>query len=211
MSTLQHLLRNKIVAIIRGAVPGDVLQIAMALHEGGVRCLEVTLNSENALQVIENIAHHMQGKLEVGAGTVLTGAEAADAVAAGAKFIISPIMNTDVIRKTKELGAVSIPGAFTPTEIFNAYNTGADIIKVFPGTSGAGFIKEVLAPLPHIPLMPTGGISLQNIHEFKNAGAVAFGIGKSLVNTSQKLTDSYLLEIKTNAGLFMQAVTDNIK
>jgi len=211
MTTLQQLLTHKIVAIIRGAAPGHVLEIAKALSEGGVRCLEITLNSANALQVIENIAQQMEGRVAVGAGTVLSAAEASDAVAAGAKFIISPIMNLDIIHKTKELGAVSIPGAFTPTEIFNAYAHGADIIKVFPGTSGPGFIKEVLAPLPHIPLMPTGGISLQNIHEFKKAGAIAFGIGKSLVNTTQKVNDSYLKEIIINAQKFMQAASESVK
>jgi 2-dehydro-3-deoxyphosphogluconate aldolase/(4S)-4-hydroxy-2-oxoglutarate aldolase len=140
---------------------------------------------------------------------VLNAAEASDAIAAGAKFIISPVMNIETIRKTKHLGAVSIPGAFTPTEIFNAYSGGADIIKVFPGTSGAGFIKEVLAPLPFIPLMPTGGISLQNLHEFKSAGAVAFGIGKSLVDTKQKISETYLQEIITNAQKFMQAANES--
>ena len=211
VTTLQQILTHKIVAIIRGAEPAAVLEIAKALYEGGVRCLEITLNSANALQVIENIAQQMEGRLSVGAGTVLSAAEAGDAIAAGAKFIISPIMNIDIIHKTKELGAVSIPGAFTPTEIFNAYAVGADIIKIFPGTSGPGFIKEVLAPLPHIPLMPTGGISLQNIHEFKKAGAVAFGIGKSLVDTKQKVNETYLQEIIINAQKFMQAATESIK
>jgi len=211
MTTLQQILTYKIVAIIRGADPGAVLEIAKALYEGGVRCLEITLNSANALQVIENVAQQMEGRIAVGAGTVLSAAEAGDAIAAGAKFIISPVMNIDIIRKTKELGAVSIPGAFTPTEIFNAYTGGADIIKVFPGTSGPGFIKEVLAPLPHIPLMPTGGISLQNIHEFKKAGAVAFGIGKSLVDTKQNVNDSYLQEIIINAQKFMQAANESVK
>jgi 2-dehydro-3-deoxyphosphogluconate aldolase/(4S)-4-hydroxy-2-oxoglutarate aldolase len=211
MTTLQQILTHKIVAIIRGAEPGAVLEIAKALYEGGVRCLEITLNSVNALQVIESIAQKMEGQIAVGAGTVLSAAEAGDAIAAGAKFIISPIMNIDIIHKTKELGAVSIPGAFTPTEIFNAYAGGADIIKVFPGTSGPGFIKEVLAPLPHIPLMPTGGISLQNIHEFKKAGAVAFGIGKSLVDTKQKVNEGYLQEIIINAQKFMQAANESVK
>jgi 2-dehydro-3-deoxyphosphogluconate aldolase/(4S)-4-hydroxy-2-oxoglutarate aldolase len=211
MTTLQQILTYKIVAIIRGAEPGAVLEIAKALCEGGVRCLEITLNSANALQVIENIAQEMEGQIAVGAGTVLSAEEAVDAIAAGAKFIISPIMNSDIIHKTKELGAVSIPGAFTPTEIFNAHANGADIIKVFPGISGPGFIKEVLAPLPHIPLMPTGGISLQNIHEFKKAGAVAFGIGKSLVDTTQKVNESYLREIIVNAQRFMQAANEDVK
>ena len=205
MTTLQQILTHKIVAIIRGAEPGAVLEIARALYEGGVRCLEITLNSANAWQVIENIAQQMEGQVSVGAGTVLSAAEAGDAIAAGAKFIISPIMNFDVIHKTKELGAVSIPGAFTPTEIFNAYSGGADIIKVFPGTSGPGFIKEVLAPLPHIPLMPTGGINLENLYEFKKAGAIAFGIGKALVDPKQKITEAYLREIFVNAQAFVHA------
>ena len=211
MTALQQILTHKIVSIIRGAEPADVLKIAESLYEGGVRCLEITLNSANALQVIEDVSHKMEGRMAVGAGTVLNVAEAADAIAAGAKFIISPIMNIDIIHKTKKLGAVSIPGAFTPTEIFNAYSSGADIIKVFPGTAGPAFIKEVLAPLSHIPLMPTGGISLQNLHEFKKAGAVAFGIGKSLVDTKQKISDSYLQDIIANAQKFMQAANESVK
>jgi 2-dehydro-3-deoxyphosphogluconate aldolase / (4S)-4-hydroxy-2-oxoglutarate aldolase len=209
MTALRQILTHKIVAIIRGANPEDVLEISKALYEGGVRCLEITLNSANALQLIENIAGKMEGRILVGAGTVLSAAEAKDAIAAGAKFIISPVMSIDIIHKTKELGAVSIPGAFTPTEIFNAYSGGADIIKVFPGTSGPGFIKEVLAPLPHILLMPTGGINLQNINEFKKAGAVAFGIGKSLVDTKQKISDDYLRQIIANAQKFMQAANES--
>jgi 2-dehydro-3-deoxyphosphogluconate aldolase/(4S)-4-hydroxy-2-oxoglutarate aldolase len=203
---LSQILNNKIVAIIRGAEPGDTLAIAEALYAGGVRCLEITLNSPSALQVIEHIAIKMDGRILTGAGTVLNAAAASDAIAAGAKFIISPITNIETIQKTKQLGAVSIPGAFTPTEIFTAYSNGADIVKVFPGTSGPGFIKEVLAPLPHIPLMPTGGINLDNIIEFKKAGAVAYGIGKSLVDTKQKITDEYLKQITANAKKFMQAV-----
>ena len=209
MSPLSQILNNKIVAIIRGAEPDDVLAIAEALYTGGVRCLEITLNSPNALQVIEHIAAKMEGRILTGAGTVLTAAAASDAIAAGAKFIISPITDIETIHKTKQLGAVSIPGAFTPTEIFTAYSHGADIIKVFPGTSGPGFIKEVLAPLPHIPLMPTGGINLENINEFKKAGSVAYGVGKSLVDTKQKITEEYLKQITGDALRFMQAVNSN--
>jgi 2-dehydro-3-deoxyphosphogluconate aldolase/(4S)-4-hydroxy-2-oxoglutarate aldolase len=143
----------------------------------------------------------------VGAGTVLDPTSARDAITAGAKFIISPITDIETINKTKELGAVSIPGAFTPTEIFKAHQAGGDIIKVFPGSSGPGFIKEILAPLPHIPLMPTGGISLENISQFKIAGAVAFGIGKALVDTRQKMTPEMLHQVKENAKKFLKAAT----
>ncbi len=203
--TLSQIRASKIVAIIRGAQPEDVLEIGNALYEGGVTCLEVTLNSPNALYAIESIAKKMEGRLLVGAGTVLTAVEAHAAIRAGAKFIISPILSNEVIEATKQAGAVSIPGAYTPTEIFNAFTSGGDIIKVFPGSAGPGFIKEVLAPLPHIPLMPTGGISIDNIDTFKKAGAVAFGIGKSLVDTSQKINDKYLQAIMSNAQKFIQA------
>ena len=206
MTVLSQILAFKIIAIIRGANPEVVEDIAEALYEGGVKCLEITLNSSNALQLIENIAIKLDGRIIVGAGTVLNASEATNAITAGAKFIISPITDIKTIHATKQVGVVSLPGAFTPTEIFNAYSFGGDIIKVFPGTSGPGFIKEILAPLPHIPLMPTGGINLQNINEFKKAGAVAFGIGKSLVDTTQKVSEIYLQAITENAQKFIQAV-----
>lgn len=208
---IAQLKTNKLVAIIRGASPDDVLKIGNALYEGGVKCLEVTLNSPNALVAIESIAKKMEGRLLVGAGTVLTAIEAQAAIRPGARFIISPVLSPEVIEATKQAGAVSIPGAYTPTEIFNAYTSGGDIIKVFPGSAGPGFIKEILAPLPHIPLMPTGGISIDNIKEFKNSGAVAFGIGKSLVDTKQKISDQYLQDIVSNAQKFVQAVAPGDK
>jgi 2-dehydro-3-deoxyphosphogluconate aldolase/(4S)-4-hydroxy-2-oxoglutarate aldolase len=206
MTILSEILTHKIVSIIRGAKPADVIEIANALYEGGIRFMEITLNSPDALQVIEVIAATMEGRVTVGAGTVLDAASASDAISAGAKFIISPITDTDTIKKSKELGAVSIPGAFTPTEIFKAFSSGGDIIKVFPGSSGPGFIREILAPLPHIPLMPTGGITLDNINEFRKAGAIAFGIGKSLVDTKQIVNKSYLHEIKLKSQKFIEAV-----
>ncbi|MEO5889065.1 MAG: bifunctional 4-hydroxy-2-oxoglutarate aldolase/2-dehydro-3-deoxy-phosphogluconate aldolase [Ferruginibacter sp.] len=209
MTTHEQILAHKIVAILRGANPDDVVKIAMALYKGGIKCLEITLNSLNALEAIESIAVKMEGSILVGAGTVLDAAAASDAISAGAKFIISPITDDATIARTKQLGAVSIPGAFTPTEIFRAHSAGGDIIKVFPGTSGPSFIKEILAPLPHIPLMPTGGISLENLHEFKKAGAVAFGIGKSLVDTKQPITEAYLHEITASARRFVQAAEAN--
>lgn len=206
MTTIEQIKANQIVSIIRGAKPDDVISIAKALYDGGIRCVEITLNSANALQCIETLSAKMEGQLLVGAGTVLTKEDAANAVAAGAKFIISPITDFDTIYKTKELGAVSIPGAFTPTEIYRAHSAGGDIIKVFPGSSGPGFIKEILAPLPHIPLMPTGGITIENIHQFKKAGAIAFGIGKALVDTGQPVNAAYIEELISKSRKFVQAI-----
>jgi len=203
MDILPQILEHKIVAIIRGAEPNDVLRIAQALHEGGIKILEVTFNSPDAMSVIKLLSSKMGNDLLIGMGTVLDAETARQAINNGAKFIISPSFNSETIQATKELGAVSIPGAFTPTEIVNAFNSGGDIIKVFPASSNVNYIKEIRAPLPFIPLMPTGGITLDNIKDFQKAGAVAFGIGTALVNTKEKVTDEYLEKLTVIANEFV--------
>src|SRR5689334_15003261 len=139
MTTLDRIVKNKIVAIIRGAEPADVLRIAGALQRGGVDILEVTLNSPNALQVIEELTNKMKNML-IGAGTVLSADHAEASIKAGANFIISPNVNVETITATKRLGVLSIPGAYTPTEIVNAWSNGGDVVKIFPATS-AEYIK----------------------------------------------------------------------
>lgn len=205
MTTLDQILKNKIVAIIRGADPADVLKIADALHSGGVRILEVTLNSPGALQVIKELTRTKNDML-IGAGTVLRAADVEASIRAGAKFIISPNVNVETIAATKNLGIVSIPGGYTATEVVNAYASGGDIIKIFP-SSNAEYIKILRGPLSHIPMMPTGGITSENISEFKKAGAVAFGIGTSLVDVRHKITEEYLNRITENARKFVQAIS----
>ena len=206
MSALDQIMENKIVAIIRGADPADVLRIADALQHGGVNILEVTLNSPNALQVIRELIDKMKNML-VGAGTVLSADDAKASINAGARFIISPNTNTGTIAATKKLGIVSIPGAYTATEVVNAFSNGGDIIKIFPATS-ADYIKVLRGPLSHIPMMPTGGITAENISGFKKAGAVAFGIGTSLVDVMHKITDEYLNRVTENARKFVQAISE---
>jgi len=206
MSTLNQILKSKIVAIVRGADPADVLRIADALQLGGVNILEVTLNSPNALQVIDALTGKMKNML-IGAGTVLSAADAQASIEAGATFIISPNVNVETIVATKKLGIVSIPGAYTATEVVTAHSSGGDIIKIFPATN-AEYIKVLRGPLSHIPMMPTGGITPENISEFKKAGAVAFGIGTSLVDAKHQITREYLNRITENARKFMQAIAD---
>jgi len=206
MSALDQILENKIVAIIRGADPADVLRIAGALQLGGVNILEVTLNSPNALRVISELADKMQNML-VGAGTVLSAADAKASFDAGARFIISPNTNAETIAATKKLGIVSIPGAYTATEVVNAFSNGGDMIKIFPATNPE-YIKVLRGPLSHIPMMPTGGITAENISGFKKAGSVAFGIGTSLVDIKHKITEEYLNRITENARKFVQAISE---
>ena len=205
---IKHILQNKIVAIVRGIEPSNVIKIAHALLAGGVNTMEVTLNSSGALSVITQLTKEMKNKMLIGAGTVLNEKMANEAIDAGACFIISPIVDEETIKATKKRGAVSIPGAYTPTEIYKAFSIGGEIIKIFPASSNVNYIKEVRAPLPQIPLMPTGGITLQNIQEFKKAGAVAFGIGGSLVDAKQKITEEYLQKITDTAKKFMQLVNE---
>ncbi len=201
-------MKQKIVVIIRGIDPDDFLKIAGAILEGGLSIMEITLNSRDALSVIKQATVQMGEQLLIGAGTVLDAASAEEAISAGARFIISPTLNIETIRATKQRRAVSIPGAFTATEILSAYNGGGDIIKVFPASVGANYFRDLQGPFPRIPLMPTGGVNLTNIREFQKAGAVAYGIGGALIDRSQKMTKEYLKRVTEKAKQFAEAVAE---
>jgi 2-dehydro-3-deoxyphosphogluconate aldolase / (4S)-4-hydroxy-2-oxoglutarate aldolase len=205
MTILSKLLEHKIIAIIRGAQPADVLPIVQALYDGGVKAVEITLNSKDALHLISKISESLKDKMLVGAGTVLDAISASEAIDAGAQFIISPSLDIETIQVTKQKGKVSIPGAYTATEIVTAYKAGADLIKVFPA-SNPQYIKDLMGPLSHIPMVPTGGINLDNILDFKKAGGVAFGIGSSLVDTKQAITKTYLEQLTAKAKQFVEVV-----
>ncbi len=207
MSTLSQILEHKLIAIIRGAQPGDVIKIAEALYNGGICILEITMNSAVPLRMIKAVADKLGDKVVIGAGTVLDAESARQAVEAGAQFILSPIANTDIIEMTKRLGVISIPGAFTATEIYNAWRNGGDIIKVFPAISPS-YIKDISGPLPQIKLLPTGGINLENIKDYKKAGAIGFGIGSALVDTKREINKKYILELTKKAQRFVEAISN---
>ena len=206
MTSLEQILEYKIVAILRGCVPERIPAIAAALAGGGVCLLEITLNSPGALEAIRGVTDTMGDKLLVGAGTVLTAAEAEAAIDAGARFILSPSLDIDTIRATRQRGVVSIPGAFTATEILTAYRNGADIVKVFPASVGPSYFRDLRGPLPQILLMPTGGVNLDNIREFRAAGAVAFGIGSALAPAGQEITPAALQQLTAKAAEYIKAV-----
>jgi 2-dehydro-3-deoxyphosphogluconate aldolase/(4S)-4-hydroxy-2-oxoglutarate aldolase len=134
---------------------------------------------------VKELSDVMADKMLIGMGTVLNAESAKKAINEGAKFIISPNLNIETIQATKQMGAISIPGAYTATEIVKAHENGGDIIKVFPA-SGVDYIKNIRGPLDHIPLMPTGGVTLNNVSDYFKVGAVAVGIGSDLVNTKQE-------------------------
>ncbi|MCY1029600.1 bifunctional 4-hydroxy-2-oxoglutarate aldolase/2-dehydro-3-deoxy-phosphogluconate aldolase [Mammaliicoccus sciuri] len=207
MDTLQTIKETKLIAILRNTNPNDILPIVETLYKAGIRAIEVTMNSPKALESIELISNEMKGKVVVGAGTVLDAESARLAILSGATFILSPTVDKDTIRMSKKYGAVSIPGALTPTEILEAYEYGGDIIKVFPTTSlGPEYIKDLQGPLPHIPLLPTGGVSIDNVTDFIEAGAVGVGLGSALVNTKVETNKAYFEELEQKAQAFYNKV-----
>ncbi|PEC50978.1 2-dehydro-3-deoxyphosphogluconate aldolase [Bacillus sp. AFS077874] len=205
--SVEEIKSRAVVAVIRGASLDSIVPIGEALKAGGVTALEITVETPNALAIIEKASDVFGDEMLVGAGTVLDAETARAAIMAGSRFIFSPTVNIETIRMTKRYGVISVPGAFTATEILNAFENGADVIKVFPaGSVGPGYFKYIAGPLPQIPLMPTGGINLVNAKDYIYAGAVAVGVGTSLVDPKKTLTDAYLSEVKVNARKLMEEV-----
>lgn len=186
---IQEVLKHKIIAIVRGIDKEKTLKIANALYEGGIRFIEVTFNQKQPDRFFETadciraIREEMGEKMFVGAGTVTSVELVEMAAKAGAGYIISPDMDEDVIKRTRELGLVSMPGAYTATEAKKAYNAGADFVKLFPCIGDApAYVKALCAPLSHIPFLAVGGVNADNAAVFIKAGAVGVGVGSSLVN-----------------------------
>ncbi|MEM1042217.1 MAG: bifunctional 4-hydroxy-2-oxoglutarate aldolase/2-dehydro-3-deoxy-phosphogluconate aldolase [Bacteroidota bacterium] len=175
--------RDGAVAVVRTDRPDRLVETAKALAVGGVVTFEVTMTVPNALDAIRAVCREMRGSVLVGAGSVLDAATAEAAVEAGARYVVSPVFRPAVIEAAHAAGAAAMPGCFTPTEILAATDAGADVVKVFPaGVLGIPFFKGVLAPMPHLRLMPTGGVSLDNAGDWLRAGAVAVGVGSALVD-----------------------------
>ncbi|SFJ50516.1 2-dehydro-3-deoxyphosphogluconate aldolase / (4S)-4-hydroxy-2-oxoglutarate aldolase [Halobacillus dabanensis] len=182
-SLLQQLEDHKIIAIIRGIPSGTGNEVAAALYKGGIRFLEITLNTEGALELISNLKENFDGDLKIGAGTVLSVEEAAAAIDAGAEYIVSPHFDEEIVTYCLAKGVPVWPGTMTPTEMMRATNLGASAVKVFPvGALGMKYIKDVRGPLGHIPMIATGGVNLDNIEEVLHYGVKAVGLGGNLVN-----------------------------
>src|SRR5262245_5019174 len=174
-----------IVAVIRVKDPDTVRGIVSALAAGGVRALEVTMTVPRAVDLIRELAPRIPDGFLLGAGTVTDAATARAVIDAGASFVVGPVFRLDVLAACHERGVPAIPGCFSPTEILDAHEAGADIIKVFPATAlGPQFIKDVRAPLPQVKLMPTGGVTVENAGDWIRAGAVAVGLGSALVDAA---------------------------
>lgn len=167
-----------IIGILRGYSKETTLNIVDAYYQAGFTTIEITMNTPNVTTIIQTLVTKYGDQLNVGAGTVCNDSELEAVLKAGAGFIVSPIVDVALIKKCKTLGIPVFPGAFTPTEIYQAWHAGARMVKLFPSnTLGPKYLKDVLAPLDQIEIMPTGGVSLDNLAAYKAAGAKAFGMG----------------------------------
>jgi 2-dehydro-3-deoxyphosphogluconate aldolase/(4S)-4-hydroxy-2-oxoglutarate aldolase len=181
---LAQIQRIGLVPVLRAETEDQAIALAAAIADGGVTCLEVTMTVPGAVRVIARLAKE-RPEILLGAGTVLDPETADECIAAGAQFIVSPAFNRSTVELCNRQSIAVLPGALTPTEILTAWDAGADVVKVFPASAmgGAKYLKSIKAPLPHIQLIPTGGVSLATAHEFLEAGAFALGVGADLVDT----------------------------
>lgn len=183
-NSLQRIVDSGVIAVLRGANADTVVDTAVALREGGVTAIEVTADTPGAIEMISDVADELDGdETIVGAGTVLDSETCRSALLAGAEFVVSPSLHEDVIETCNRYGAPVAPGVMTPTEAVRAYECGADVVKVFPAsTLGPGHLSSMKGPLGQIPMIPTGGVTVDNAGDYIEAGAVAVGAGSALVD-----------------------------
>jgi 2-dehydro-3-deoxyphosphogluconate aldolase/(4S)-4-hydroxy-2-oxoglutarate aldolase len=195
-----------VIAIIRANTSGDLLEAAAAVKAGGLNTIEVTMTTPDALNVIAKATENFGDQVLFGAGSVLDPETARAAILAGAQFIVSPTLNIKTIEICRRYSKTIVAGCFTPTEILNAWEHGADFVKVFPAdVGGPAYIKAVSAPLPQVALIPTGGVNLETIGPFLKAGAVAVAAGSSLVS-QEILNDKNFMLLTERAKSMRQEV-----
>ena len=184
-NTVESILQNKIIMIVRGVDEDKIVELAEAMYRGGVRLMECTYDAsgatpdEKTAEIIATLSKHFEGRMLIGAGTVLKKNQIALTKAAGGRFIISPDTNPEIIEETKRQGLVSIPGAATPSEASTAYRAGADFVKLFPVSylGGAAYLKAISAPLSNIRFLAVGGVKPESMQEYLKSGASGFGLG----------------------------------
>jgi 2-dehydro-3-deoxyphosphogluconate aldolase / (4S)-4-hydroxy-2-oxoglutarate aldolase len=203
---LHELLNPGIVAVIRADSSDDLLEVAQALKKGGVTAMEVTMTTPNAIEVIKQVTEKFGDEILMGVGTVLDAETCRHAILAGAEFVVTPIIRKDVIELCRRYARPVMIGAYTPTEMQTAWEAGADFVKLFPADGlGPNYIKSVKAPLPHLEIVPTGGVTAENVGEFIKAGAAAVGAGSSLVSKKALQTKNWA-EITATAQAFVKGI-----
>lgn len=205
LETMQRIIQCGIVAVVRAENPEQALQIAEAVKAGGVEAIEITMTVPGAMEVIRELAAtYRKGEILIGAGTVLDAETARLAILAGAEFLVSPSLNVDMVKMCNRYQKVSMPGAMSIREVVEVMEAGGDFVKFFPGSVfGPEVIKAIKGPLPQAPLIPTGGVSLENVAEWIKAGCEAVGVGGELTKGAK--TGNYELVTET-AKKFVEAI-----
>ena len=205
---VEEIFKRKIVAVIRLQNPAKLIKVIEAIALGGVSIAEITLTVPNAINLIKQVTKELNKDIIIGVGSVLDADTALQAIEAGAKYVVSPIFRREIVEAAHANDVPAMPGCFTPTEIFNAYESGADIIKVFPAdTLGKEFFKSILAPMPFLNLMPTGGVTLTNAGEWLKAGAKAVGVGSALLD-KEAINSSNFKKLTENAKIIFDSINN---
>ena len=209
-TVINKVIDGKIIVIVRGVAREKLIPFAEAVYKGGIRLLEITysangsVSDEDTAESIRMLTEHFGDRMLIGAGTVLNEKQVELTFNAGGKFIISPDTNTAVIKRTRELGMVSMPGALTPTEIQTAHNAGADFVKLFPITSlGVEYVRAVKAPLSHIKFLAVGGVNTDNMADYLKAGVCGFGLGSNIARKDMIDAEDWR-EITELAGRYVE-------
>lgn len=203
---LDEIFKRKAVAVLRVKEEGKLKKVIQAIYDGGVSVAEITMTVPNTIKLIEKMSQELDENIIIGVGSVLSKEVAEEAIKAGAKYVVSPILKREIIEMAQKYDVPVMPGCFTPTEIFSAFEMGADIAKVFPADIvGMPFFKAILAPMPHLKLMPTGGVSLTNAGDWLKAGACAVGIGSALLDEKAIKEENYL-KLTENAKVIMDSI-----
>lgn len=207
-SVLQRIQQIGVLPVLRAASVDTALRLAEAIAAGGVSALEITMTVPGAIGVIAQLAKERPDLL-IGAGTVLDPETARMCILEGAMFVVSPALNVETIALCNRYSIAVLPGALTPTEIVTAWGAGADIVKVFPASAmgGAKYLKSLKAPLPHIPLIPTGGVSLSTAKDFLESGAFALGVGADLAD-EQAILAGRAADVTATARSYAQLVEE---
>ncbi len=207
---VERLLENKVFAVLRLDESTKALSVVEALINGGVKNIEVTLTTQNPYKVIEDVAREFGETAIVGVGSVVNKEMMISSINAGATYVVTPIFNPSLIDICHSYEFPIFTGAFSPTEIYNASIAGADIVKVFPANIlGMEYFKSILAPMPDLKIMPTGGVSLTNANQWFNTGACAVGVGGALVN-SKAIEENNFEKLTENAKQLMSTINNNL-
>jgi len=206
MSILNKIIDNKVIAVIRSTTSDDLSPFIDVIVESGINSIEITLTTPNALSIIKRLKRNYKSSILLGAGTVTNLDSAKKGLDAGAEFIVSPIYNIEVINYLKKNRFPIISGAFSPTEIYNSYHAGVDMIKIFPANLlGLENFKSIQDIMPNLPLMPTGGLTSENARNWLDAGADVLGIGSSLLN-DQIVSNKDYDTLKLNSQKILESI-----